>query len=225
MLALVVELRPPSASTWPCRSCASTVAPPEGEGPEQGQECDRRVRVRLRMERRAAGTELVPREAAARVATRRLSAHNRAGHGKCLHASAFCRGRISGRSRSSSRPPLASSSICSVVCSMPKRSREQQLEPCGGRGRGRRPARDDDVGGERLEAGGDGPDVQVVDRPHVLDLAELARRARRRRCPRGADSISTSSGSLDQAPGRGEDQGGDQEAGERVRSLPAGRPG
>ena len=83
-----------------------------------------------------------------------------------------------------SRPPSASSSICSVVCSIPKRSCSSQLEAAADQV-AVAIAGDDDVGGDRAEAGGDRPDVEVVDRAHPL-APQIARAHRRRRRGRPA---------------------------------------
>ena len=91
---------------------------------------------------------------------------------------------------------------------------QEQLEPAAGEvavGAGG----DDDVGGERAEAGGHGPDVQVVDGAHALLRAD--RRAHRldvealgRRLHQDLDRL------LDQPPGGGEDEDRDHQADDRV---------
>ena len=110
--------------------------------------------------------------------------------------------------------PGASSSICSVVCSIPKRSCRSSSSRRRTRSRSQS-ARDDDVGGERAEARGHGPDVQVVHRAHPLLGADRRPSgvdvdARRRRLHQHVERL------LDQPPGGEQDQHRDHEADDRV---------
>ena len=104
----------------------------------------------------------------------------------------YCGTCARGSTSSSSRP--ASSSICSVVCSIPKRSRRVSSSRRRIRSRSQ-PRATTTWAASAPKPGGHGPDVEVVDRAHAL-LAQIAAPDPSTSRPAGAASISTSTGSL-----------------------------
>ena len=114
------------------------------------------------------------------------------------------------------------STIWSVVWWMPKRSSQQPLDLARARGHGRRRGATTTCARQRREAGRDRPHVQVVHLDDLAARAAIASRSRARRCRPAPPPAARRPAPSAAATSRAAISRGDQEAGDRVRRVPAG---